>query len=125
MSDLQIIKEEYQDLSSLPLDSDAASKRRRSFAFERLLNKLFTLEDLEPRAGYRPAGEQIYGSIYLDGRIYWLEAKWHADPLPAFTLYQFKEKWVVSSPVQSASLYPCRDTQRMPSMHLLLAKAST
>jgi len=92
MSDLQIIKEEYEDLSSVPVDSDAASKRRRGFAFERLLNKLFTLDDLEPRAGYRPAGEQIDGSIYLDGRIYLLEAKWHADPLPASTLYQFKGK---------------------------------
>lgn len=92
MSDLQIIKKEYEDLSSLPIDSDAASKRQRGFAFERLLNNLFAVDDLEPRAGYRPAGEQIDGSFYLDGRIYLLEAKWHADPLPASTLYQFKGK---------------------------------
>lgn len=92
MNDLEKIKEEYEELSGLPIDSDGATKRRRGFAFERLLHGLFTLDDLEPRAGYRPAGEQIDGSFYLDGRIYLLEAKWHADPLPASTLYQFKGK---------------------------------
>jgi len=92
MNNFDEIKKEYKELSDLPLDSDGAAKRKRGFAFERLLNKLFTLDDLEPRAGYRPAGEQIDGSIYLDGRIYLLEAKWHADPLPASTLYQFKGK---------------------------------
>jgi len=92
MKSFDEIKKEYEELSDLPIDSDGAAKRKRGFAFERLLNKLFILDDLEPRAGYRPAGEQIDGSIYLDGRIYLLEAKWHADPLPASTLYQFKGK---------------------------------
>lgn len=92
MNSFDEIKREYEELSSLPLDSDGAAKRRRGFAFERLLINLFMLDELEPRAGYRPAGEQIDGSIYLDGRIYLLEAKWHADPLPASTLYQFKGK---------------------------------
>nr|WP_256873286.1 MULTISPECIES: restriction endonuclease [Pseudomonas] len=76
----------------MPADSDPNEKRRRGYAFERLLHKLFTLDNLEPRAGYRPAVEQIDGSIYLDGRIYLLEAKWHSEPLPASTLYQFKGK---------------------------------
>jgi len=89
---LDQIKREYEDLSNLPRDSDAGEKRRRGFAFEHLLTALFAVDDLEPRAGYRPAGEQIDGSIYLDGRVYLLEAKWHADPLPASTLYQFKGK---------------------------------
>lgn len=76
----------------MPVESTGVAKRMRGFAFEWLLNNLFALDELEPRAGYRPAGEQIDGSIYLDGRIYLLEAKWHADPLPASTLYQFKGK---------------------------------
>ncbi|MUZ65681.1 restriction endonuclease [Agrobacterium vitis] len=92
MSNLDEIRKEYEELANLPLDSDGAAKRRRGFAFERLLNKLFKMDELEPRAGYRPEGEQIDGSIYLDGRVYLLEAKWHADPLPASTLYQFKGK---------------------------------
>lgn len=77
---------------NLAADADAATKRRRGFDFERMLNKLLSLEQLEPRTGYKPSGEQIDGSIYLDGRTYLLEAKWHADPLPASTLYQFKGK---------------------------------
>ncbi|MBL5864353.1 restriction endonuclease [Serratia fonticola] len=92
MNSLDQIKQEYEELLNLPLDSEAAAKRRRGFAFEQLLIALFTVDELEPRAGYRPTGEQIDGSIYLDGRIYLLEAKWHADPLPASTLYQFKGK---------------------------------
>lgn len=90
--DLVYIKEEYEKLINLGANADGAEKRRRGFDFERLLNKLFNHEQLEPRTGYRPLGEQIDGSFYLDGRIYLLEAKWHADPLPASTLYQFKGK---------------------------------
>jgi len=92
MNGLDEIKTDYEELANLPLDADRVAKQRRGFAFERLLNKLLTCDDLEPRAGYRPAGEQIDGSIYLDGRIYLLEAKWHAAPLPASTLYQFRGK---------------------------------
>ncbi|MDO3679733.1 TOPRIM nucleotidyl transferase/hydrolase domain-containing protein [Paenibacillus ehimensis] len=91
-ADIGDIIEEYEKLLNLAADADAAAKRRRGFDFERMLNKLFTLEQLEPRTGYRPSGEQIDGSIYLDGRTYLLEAKWHADPQPASTLYQFKGK---------------------------------
>ena len=92
MSSLNEIRQEYEVLVRLPADAEAAAKRRRGFAFERLLNKLFLFDKLEPRTGFRPAGEQIDGSFYLDGRIYLLEAKWHAEPLPASTLYQFKGK---------------------------------
>lgn len=92
MSSLDDIKAEYERLAGLPADADGNAKRRRGFDFEKLLNRLFLHDDLEPRTGYRPAGEQIDGSIYLDGRVYLLEAKWHADPLPASTLYQFKGK---------------------------------
>jgi len=89
---MDYIKEVYEKLINLDPNSNGAEKRRRGFDFERMLNKLFNLEQLEPRTGYRPSGEQIDGSIYLDGRIYLLEAKWHAEPLPASTLYQFKGK---------------------------------
>jgi hypothetical protein len=92
MSSLDDIKKDYEALVKLPSDADGNAKRARGFAFERLLVKLFAHDKLEPRAGYKPAGEQIDGSIYLDGLVYLLEAKWHADPLPASTLYQFKGK---------------------------------
>lgn len=89
MTCLEEIQTEYKELSNLPADSYPNEKRRRGYAFERLLHKLFTLDNLEPRTGYRPAVEQIDGSIYRDGRIYLLE---HSEPLPASTLYQFKGK---------------------------------
>lgn len=92
MNSLDEIRKEYEKLASLSADADGNARRRRGYDFERLLNKLFVLDDLEPRTGFKPAGEQIDGSLYLDGRIYLLEAKWHADPLPASTLYQFKGK---------------------------------
>jgi len=88
MPTLNELKTEYEGLINIPMDAEAASKRSRGYAFERLLNKLFALDNLDPRSGYKPDGEQIDGSIYLDGRVYLLEAKWHADPLPASTLYQ-------------------------------------
>lgn len=69
MSRLDEIKREYEKLANLPAESDGNAKRRRGFDFERLLNSLFLYEELEPRTGYRPSGEQIDGSIYLDGRI--------------------------------------------------------
>lgn len=86
------VEHDYRKLLDLPPDADGAAKRRRGYAFEDLLNKLFSLDELEPRSGYKPSGEQIDGSIYLDGRVYLMEAKWHAEPLPASTLYQFKGK---------------------------------
>ncbi|MDE1992622.1 MAG: hypothetical protein KGI75_08960 [Rhizobiaceae bacterium] len=92
MNSLEQIRKEYEELAGLPADADGIAKRRRGYDFERLLNRLFVLDNLEPRTGYKPAGEQIDGSLYLDGRVYLLEAKWHADPLPASTLYQFKGK---------------------------------
>ncbi|CAM4432155.1 restriction endonuclease [Stenotrophomonas pavanii] len=92
MSNLDEIRREYEGLANLQAEADGNAKRRRGFDFERLLNKLFVYEELEPRTSYRSPGEQIDGSIYLDGRVYLIEAKWHADPLPASTLYQFKGK---------------------------------
>ncbi|NVK19178.1 MAG: hypothetical protein HWE30_10820 [Methylocystaceae bacterium] len=92
MSSMDEIRGEYKELTDLPANADGYAKRQRGHAFERLLYKLLLLDELEPRTGYRPTGEQIDGSLYFDGRMYLLEAKWHADPLPASTLYQFKGK---------------------------------
>jgi Restriction endonuclease len=92
MKSLDEIKEEYGRLSRLPPDADRVAKQRRGYAFERLLYGLFRFEHLEPRTSFKPEGEQVDGSIYLDGRVYLIEAKWHAGPLPASTLYQFKGK---------------------------------
>lgn len=67
-------------------------KQRRGYAFEHILNSLFTLESLSPRTSYRPAGEEVDGSLVVDHRIYLLEAKWWGAALPASALYAFKGK---------------------------------
>lgn len=89
---MENFKDEYVRLAALPEDAHRTEKQRRGFAFERILKDLLAKDQLEPRAGYKPAGEQIDGSFFLDGSIFLLEAKWHAAPVPASTLYQFKGK---------------------------------
>ncbi|MFC3968424.1 TOPRIM nucleotidyl transferase/hydrolase domain-containing protein [Rhizobium lemnae] len=86
------IYRDYHRLRNAPSDADAIWKRKRGFDFERLLNAMLQNEKLEPRTSYKSLGEQIDGSFFLDGSVFLLEAKWHADPLPASTLYQFKGK---------------------------------
>lgn len=92
MTNYKTLGEEYNRLKSISTTDDATEKRNRGFEFERLLKRLFELDDLDPRSSYRTDGEQIDGSIKLDGRYCLIEAKWHADPLPASVLYQFKGK---------------------------------
>jgi hypothetical protein len=94
--DTQVTKEKvkqlYGELCGLSPGASGVAKRKRGYDFERLLHMLLSVDELEPRTGYKPKGEQIDGSLYLDGRFHLLEAKWHADPMPASTLYQFKGK---------------------------------
>ncbi|RZL23524.1 MAG: hypothetical protein EOP31_17910 [Rhodococcus sp. (in: high G+C Gram-positive bacteria)] len=66
--------------------------QRRGYEFERMLNALFTLEQLDPRTNYRPDGEEIDGSLVVDNRTYLIEAKWWKNALPASQLYAFKGK---------------------------------
>ncbi len=66
--------------------------RQRGYCLEALLTDALAAEGLEPRASYRTAGEQIDGSFVIDGRALLLEAKWHADRLPASEIYAFKGK---------------------------------
>ena len=62
------------------------------FAFERLLDELFSLEGLSPRGSFRIIGEQIDGSATLDHETYIIEAKWEKDPLPEAPLLTFRGK---------------------------------
>lgn len=85
-------REWYVELSELPQEATAPEKRARGFVFEKVLKGLLADEGLEPRSSYKSVGEQIDGSFYLDGSFLLMEAKWHALPVPASTLYQFKGK---------------------------------
>lgn len=86
------IEEEYLAICTPPQDADKKWFIQRGFAFERILNQLLLNDKLEPRSGYKPEGEQIDGSFFLDGSVLLLEAKWHKSSLPASSIYQFKGK---------------------------------
>lgn len=92
MSEELSLHEHYTQLRNLSASAPARLKRKRGFDFERVLKRLLDADGLEPRSSYKAKGEQIDGSFYLDGTFILLEAKWHADPVPASTLYQFKGK---------------------------------
>lgn len=64
----------------------------RGFAFEKFLNTLFQIADLNPRASFRNIGEQIDGSFELDRQTYLLEAKWQNEPIGRAELAVFRDK---------------------------------
>jgi hypothetical protein len=70
----------------------AADKRRRGYQFENYLYDAFEKNGLLVWRPYKKSGEQIDGGIYLDGRWYLVEAKWHASPLPVSEVYGFRGK---------------------------------
>jgi hypothetical protein len=59
----------------------SSDPHRRGKEFERFLNQLFGLFDLEPHAAYSLEREQIDGTFSFDTDDYILEAKWQKDPV--------------------------------------------
>lgn len=76
----------------LPSSASPAEKADRGREFEAALIEMLREAELQPRKGYRPLGEEIDGSFWLDGRTYLFEAKWTSAAHPASSLYQFKGK---------------------------------
>jgi hypothetical protein len=66
--------------------------QKRGFAFEKFLNSLFMLFDLEPKESFRIVGEQIDGAFTFDGNDFLLEAKWQEKPIELGELYKFGGK---------------------------------
>ena len=79
------LKEEIIGLSSL-------NPQERGRAFERFLQNLFDAYRLKPKAPFRLRGEQIDGSIELEGHTYLIEAKWTDKPVGIQELLAFKGK---------------------------------
>jgi len=61
----------------------AENPQQRGFALEKVLNGLFELFDLDPKASFRITGEQIDGAFSFEGTDYLIEAKWQQKPLTA------------------------------------------
>jgi hypothetical protein len=66
--------------------------QQRGFQFEKLLNDLFHLFDLDPKSSFKITGEQIDGSFTFDNDDYLLEAKWQKQQINAGDLYRFGGK---------------------------------
>ncbi|CAG5070022.1 hypothetical protein DYBT9623_02762 [Dyadobacter sp. CECT 9623] len=66
--------------------------QKRGFELEKLLNELFHLFDLLPKASFKIVGEQIDGSFTFQSIDYLLEAKWQKSLVNAADLYAFGGK---------------------------------
>jgi hypothetical protein len=77
------------DFSRLVMEQNA---QKRGFTFEKFLNSLFTLFDLEPKESFRIVGEQIDGAFTFDGNDFLLEAKWQEKPVDLGDLYKLGGK---------------------------------
>ena len=81
-----------QDLDDRLLKLSTLKPQARGFAFERFLNDLFTVYNLDPRRPFRLTGEQIDGSFQLQQEIYLLEAKWQDERTGQADLLTFAGK---------------------------------
>lgn len=77
---LKALTKEYFALLS------ASDPQKRGFRLEKILRELFTMFDLDPKASFRVAGEQIDGAFTFQSTDYLLEAKWQKEPVNAADL---------------------------------------
>jgi hypothetical protein len=82
----------YEKLLNEFLALQNLEAQARGYAFEKFLNLLFDEFELNPRESFKITGEQIDGSLELDGEYYLIEAKWQKDPLNNSDLLTFYGK---------------------------------
>lgn len=78
-----------QKFMGIATSSDA---QKRGYGLEKLLNELFTLFDLDPKASFKITGEQIDGAFTFKDDDFLLEARWVKQPINAADLYSFAGK---------------------------------
>jgi hypothetical protein len=79
------LKAGYLETMNLPAQA-------RGFALEKLLHETFEAFDLDPKASFRIAGEQIDGGLTFGGEYFLLEAKWQQHPTGRDDLDVFSAK---------------------------------
>jgi hypothetical protein len=57
--------------------------QRRGYRLEAMIRELFAMFDLDPKAAFRIAGEQIDGAFTFQGTDYLFECKWQQQPVAA------------------------------------------
>lgn len=70
----------------------SSDAQKRGYGLEKLLNELFTLFDLDPKASFKITGEQIDGAFTFKDDDFLLEARWVKQPINASDLYSFAGK---------------------------------
>lgn len=83
---LDAVKARYMALVTSP------AAQQRGFELEKMLYDLFELFDLDPKASFRTAGEQLDGAFTLEGTDYLFEAKWQKIPTAIQDLDAFAGK---------------------------------
>lgn len=68
------------------------SPQKRGYGIETLMYELFDLFDLDPKASFKIAGEQIDGSFSFEGTDFLVEAKWEDQPTARIELDSFHGK---------------------------------
>jgi hypothetical protein len=68
-------------------------ERKRGLEFQKWLRDLSEQHDLEPRGSFASAGEQIDGSIRVDGQLLLIEARWTAAPVALEAVRDFVGKF--------------------------------
>lgn len=74
------------------LELQKMEPHKRGFAFERFLKEIFAAFKLEPHSSFRLVGEQIDGSLQLDGETYLVEATWQNEMIGNEELLAFRGK---------------------------------
>ncbi len=72
--------------------SASADPHARGLAFEPFLRDLFAVHDLDPRASFALAHEQIDGAFTFDTDDYLLEARWRREPADPAQVRAFEAK---------------------------------
>jgi hypothetical protein len=89
-SDLSTLNTRFLALCGIA--DDSSSTQRRGFEFQTLLRDLFVLYDLDPRGSFAMPGQQVDGSITLDGTFILIEARWQRSPMEPKEVRDFQGK---------------------------------
>lgn len=85
-------RQEIDKLKNDLIKLTSLKPQERGFAFEKFLNELFRVYNLDPKSSFRNTGEQIDGSFQLGTDVYLVEAKWQDKPIGQSELLVFYGK---------------------------------
>lgn len=88
----EVTSEKIEKLKGQLIEMVKLKPQERGFAFEKFLNDLFKIYNLDPRSSFKIEGEQIDGSFQLNSDVYLVEAKWRDKQTDQSDLLIFREK---------------------------------